>query len=143
MTTQSTSSQSTTSSTAGSVKPTSRIGGSLLPSSEPRILLTKTGEHGTLQVRPLPELDTYGLFFNETSLLAMHPNGYSCHGLAERILAAWNGERSVDYAMAQFDYILDCGGAGKKRDSIEFIARGLPKHEPTALPLPGNTSLTT
>ena len=108
-------------------KPTSRIGGSLLPSSEPRILQPMQGPHGTFQVRPLPELDTYGLFFNERQLLAMHPNGYSCHNLAERILAVWAGSRKEEYALAQFDYILTCGGLGANRGSIEFIARGLPK----------------
>lgn len=108
-------------------KPTHRIGGSLLPSSEPRILQPQQGIHGTLQVRPLPELDTYGLFLNDNQLLAMHPNGYSCSGLAERILAAWRGERTVKYAMEQFDYILACGGLGMQRASIEYIASGMPK----------------
>lgn len=107
-------------------KPTHRIGGSFLPSSEPRILQPMQGQHGTVQVRPLPELDTYGLFFNDSLLLAMHPNGYSCHSLAERILAAWNGTRDVTYALEQFDYILACGGLGRQRGSIEHIARGLP-----------------
>lgn len=107
-------------------KPTHQIGGSFLPSSEPRILLPQPGAHGTLQVRPLPELDTYGLFLDENQLLAMHPNGYSCNVLAERIQAAWRGERDVAYAMEQFDYILACGGMGRKRESIEYIARGMP-----------------
>jgi hypothetical protein len=107
-------------------KPAHRIGGSLLPSSEPRILQPQEGAHGTLQVRALPELDTYGLFLNNSQLLAMHPNGYSCHGLAERILAAWRGERDVTYAMEQFDYILACGGMGRQRASLEYIARGMP-----------------
>lgn len=107
-------------------KPTHRIGGSLLPSSEPRILQPLQGKHGTFQVKPLPELDTYCLFFNEDVLLAMHPNGYSCHSLAERILAVWDGSRDLKYALDQFDYILACGGLGKQRGSIEHIARGLP-----------------
>lgn len=107
-------------------KPTHCIGGSFLPSSEPRILLPMVGLHGTLQVRPLPEIDTYGLFLDEQQLLAMHPNGYSCHGLAERIIAAWRGDRDVSYAMEQFDYILKCGGMGKQRDSVEYIASGMP-----------------
>jgi len=109
-------------------KPTHRIGGSILPSSDPSILMPRKGEHGTLQVRPLPELDTYGLFFNETQLIATHANGYSCHSLGERILAVWQGERDLSYAMAQFDYILSCGGLGLKRESVEYFARGL-RHE--------------
>jgi len=120
MTQQNTAQQSIT-------KPTHRIGGSILPSSDPRILQPQTGAHGTLQVKPLPDLDTYGLFLNETLLLAMHPNGYSCSGLADRILAAWRGERDVKYAMEQFDYILACGGLGRQRASIEHIACGMPE----------------
>jgi hypothetical protein len=106
-------------------KPTHCIGGSVLPSSEPLILLPLKGVHGTLQVRPLPEEDTYGLFLDDKQVLAKKSNGYSCHALAERILLAWRGERDVAYAMAQFDYILECGGSGLPRDAIEHIVRGL------------------
>lgn len=104
------------------VKPVSRIGGSILPSSEPRILQPLVGQHGAFQVRPLPELDTYGLFFDD-SLIATHPNGYSCHSLAERTLAVWEGARDEAYAMAQFDYILSCGGLGRARTAIEYIVQ--------------------
>lgn len=81
----------------------------------------------------MPELDTHGLFLLDLNqpgneqLLAMHPNGYSCHSLAERILAAWRKERTVAYVLEQFDYILRCGGLGKSRDTIEYIARGMPQ----------------
>lgn len=119
MTQQATTAQSAT-------KPTRHIGGSLLSSSEPRILQPQTGAHGTLQVKALPELDTHGLFFND-SLLAMHPNGYSCHVLAQRILGAWSDQLSVARAMEQFDYILACGGLGRQRASIEYIASGMPQ----------------
>ena len=44
---------------------THQIGGSFLPSSEPRILQPMTGKHGTLLVRPLHDLDTYGLFYQK------------------------------------------------------------------------------
>lgn len=107
-------------------KPTHRIGGSILPSSDPYILLPQKGVHGTLQVRPLPEEDTYGLFLNEKQILAKKSNGYSCHALAERILLAWRGERDVAYALAQFDYILECGGEVMPRDAFEHIVRGMP-----------------
>lgn len=112
------------------------IGGSILPSSEPRILQVHAGEFGAFQVRAMPELDTHGLFLLDPNLqffqgneqlLAMHPNGYSCHSLAERILAAWRKERTVAYVLEQFDYILRCGGLGKSRDTIEYIARGMPQ----------------
>jgi hypothetical protein len=80
----------------------------------------------------MPELDTHGLFlfdsifFNEgNQVLAIHPNGYSCHSLAERILSAWSSAGSVSIVMEQFDYILRCGGLGRERSSIECIARGV------------------
>lgn len=100
------------------------IGGSLLPSNEPRILQPLAGAYGTLQVRALPERDTHSLYFNETLCLASHPNGYSCHALAERILAVWRGDWTVAHAMAQFDYIIACGGEGEAREVVERIVRG-------------------
>lgn len=99
------------------------IGGSLLASSEPRILMPLQGAHGTFQVRPLPDLDTHALFLDD-HLLAMHPNGYSCFNLAERIIAAWDGKRDAAYPLEQFDYILACGGVGPSRGTIEYFARG-------------------
>lgn len=97
------------------------IGGSILPSSDARILQPMKGAHGTFQVRPLPDLDTHGLFFDD-QLLVTHPNGYSSHSLAERILAVWAGSRDVAYVMEQYDYILQCGGLGRSRGAIEQIA---------------------
>jgi hypothetical protein len=116
-----------------SQKPSRHIGDSILPPNDARILQPQKGIYGTLQVRVLPELDTHGLFlydgphYNSEQLLAMHPNGYSCNALAERILAAWSGDRSVSYAMEQFDYILACGGMGRSRASIEYVASGMPE----------------
>ena len=123
------------STTTSSTRP---IGGSILPSSEPRILQTLQGLHGTFQVRPLPELDTHALFFTSKKgtggsiMLATHANGYSCRNLAERLVAVWEGTKDVSYAMEQFDYILQCGGLGKHRASIEFIAQGLPSSDSSA-----------
>jgi hypothetical protein len=34
------------------------VGGSILPSSDAKVLQIKTGEHGVFQVRVLPELHT-------------------------------------------------------------------------------------
>lgn len=109
-------------------KPAHRIGGSFLPSCDIQILQPVHGAHGKLQVRPLPELDTFGLFLDDTVLLVTHPNGYSCHELATRMVAAWKDASTLYRAMAQFDYILSCGGLGKQRESIEFIAQGSPSH---------------
>lgn len=102
-------------------KPARHIGGSILPSNDPRILRPMPGSRGTFQVRPLPELDTHGLFLGER-LLASHPNGYSCHSLAERILAVWAGTKPAEHALEQFDYILKCGGLGRQREAIESLA---------------------
>lgn len=100
---------------------THRIGGSILPSNEPRILKPWETLHGTFHVRPLPELDTHGLYLDKR-LLVTHPNGFSCHGLAERLMQVWGGQRPVEYALEQFDYILTCGGLGIQRAAIESIA---------------------
>lgn len=124
-------------------RPASRIGGSILPPSEPAILKPLNGLHGVLQVRPMPEADTYGLFFTDkdgTSCLAQHSNGYSCHNLAVRLVDVWSGKREPAYALAQFDYILSCGGLGKGRESIVHIAMGLPENE-MATPIEREESL--
>ena len=104
---------------------TRHIGGSLLPSNDRQVLTPKAGKFGTFETRPLPDLDTHGLFFARVAgefaglpmLIAMHPNGYSCDELAKRILAAWEGGDQAR-ALAQFDYILQCGGLGSSRDAI-------------------------
>lgn len=88
------------------------IGGSLLPSSDARILRAVKTPFGTLQVRPIVELDTHGLFHND-SLLVTHPNGYSCHVLLERMV-----KREVDRAVEQVNYILDCGGTARHMTHI-------------------------
>lgn len=85
---------------------TRHVGGSLLPSNNSRILQPM----GKLQVRVLPELDTHGLFFTHEQgemLIAIHPNGFSCYELAERMSAGVdNAQRAIDQAQ----YILNCGG---------------------------------
>lgn len=102
---------------AAQAKAPRNIGGSLLPSSDARILRPMPGRTGTFQVRALPELDTHGLF-HDTRLLVTHANGYSCHSLAERILTG-----KIDHALEQFDYILACGGLGVARATIEELTR--------------------
>lgn len=86
---------------------TKNIGGSLLPSSDSRILQAVKTPFGTLQVRAIVDLDTHGLFL-DGSLLASHPNGYSCHALLERM-----AKREIDRAVEQVKYILDCGGTAR------------------------------
>lgn len=114
-------------------KPTSRTGGSILPSSDPRILQPMVGKHGTFVVRPVPDLDTYVLEFATLDgeykpTVAMHPNGYTCHGVAERVLSVWDGKREPSYALEQFDYVQACGGLSMSREAFECILKGLPKN---------------
>lgn len=92
------------------------IGGSLLPSSAPHILQPMVLPFGVLQVRVLPDLDTHGLFLKHEegeTLIATHPNGYSCHALAERMAAG-----DVDRIRDQADYIQLCGGTTCRLDHI-------------------------
>lgn len=123
-----------------SSQPRRHFGGSILPSSDGQILQPMAGVHGTLQVKPLLEIESYGLFYTHeiqapvggamqtimaSSMIASHPNGYSCHNLAQRILAAWSNptEAMIDRALAQFDYILSCGGLGIVRGAMEYWIR--------------------
>jgi hypothetical protein len=113
-------------------KPT--YGGPLLsPYTSAQIM---SGKFGQLQVRALPETDTFGLFYlaNELAdrpalirgwtLLARHPNGHSCKELALRILAAWEGKGDGARAVDQFDFILRCGGLGRSLETILAVIRG-------------------
>lgn len=92
------------------------VGGSLLPSSEARILQPVETPFGTLQVRVIAELDTHGLFHKHAAgetLLATHPNGYSCHALLERMAL-----KDISRTREQVKYILDCGGTARHVDHI-------------------------
>lgn len=95
---------------------TRHISGSLLPSSNRHILTPIIAPFGTLQVRPLVEIDAHGLFITTDqgeTLLATHGNGFSCHVLAERMVA---GDENRVRAQAQ--YIQDCGGTSRQHDHI-------------------------
>lgn len=78
------------------------VGGSILPSNDRQILQPVVTRYGPVQVRVIAEEDTHGLFFYD-SLLAKHPNGYSCHALAKRM------DNPVQ-ALLQAEYIVRCGG---------------------------------
>lgn len=93
------------------------VGGSLLPSNEARILRPVETPFGVLQVRVIAELDTHGLFHKHAqgeTLLATHPNGYSCFELLERMA---RGDRAR--ALEQARYILACGGTARQLDHID------------------------
>lgn len=86
-----------------------RTGGSILPSSSPLILQPMPYKYGTLQVKAVPEHDTHILTITTPQgeqTLANHPNGYSCHALAKRMVSDTR-ERAIDQAQ----YIIDCGGS--------------------------------
>lgn len=108
------------------------FGGSLLPSHDSSTYEILEGEYGKLQVKPINEFEEHVVMFlpNDKekprgwTMLAMHPNGYSCKELAKRILDVWNGNRDKYYALSQFDYILDCGGMGRDKSTIEAVING-------------------
>lgn len=92
------------------------VSGSILPSSEPRILRPVDTPFGALQVCVIAELDTHGLFLKHDhgeTLLATHGNGYSCWELLVCMAAG-----RVDDALRQAQYILDCGGTARHLDHI-------------------------
>ena len=98
---------------------TRHIGGSLLSSSNSRVLSPTRHPFGILQVRALSDADTHGLFWTHeqgVSLLATHSNGFSCRELADR-MASGDQKRVVDQAQ----YILDCGGTTINRDRFARI----------------------
>lgn len=53
----------------------------------------------------MPSIDSHGLFLGADTLLAQHPNGYSCHILADHIRNGY-GERAAEQGL----YIVACGG---------------------------------
>jgi len=95
-----------------------------------------TGKFGRLQVRAIPEADTFALFYLANPLedrpelirgwtmLACHPNGHSCKELAVRILAAWEGKGDGGRAVEQFDFILRCGGLGRSLETVLAVISG-------------------
>lgn len=96
---------------------------SILPNSDATIFKPVNTEHGVFQVKLIPLIDDHGLFL-DGFLIVVHNNGYSCHNLAKRILDVWQGKRDRLYAVDQFDYILQCGGLGCSKTSLEWIVDG-------------------
>lgn len=92
------------------------IGGSLLPSNNASILKAVETPFGTLQVRVVEQLDTHALFWRHERgecVIAMHPNGFSCHVLLKEM-----ADGNLEKALKQYDYILACGGLAMSRASI-------------------------
>lgn len=79
------------------------IGGSLLPSNNEHILQPIQTPFGVLQVRVLESEDTHVLTLTRGGVettICKHPNGFSCHELAERMLRIEK----------QAEFIRACGG---------------------------------
>ena len=81
------------------------IGGSILPSSSPQVLQPMPYHGGVLQVVPDYAADTHHLQFDGKTI-ASHPNGYSCHCLAQRMISDTPAR-----VQSQAKYIVDCGGS--------------------------------
>lgn len=104
---------------------------SILPGSDAAVLRPKAGLFGTFETRPLPELETHGLFYARAAgefagrftLIAMHANGHSCDELAKRLIAAWDSGDAKP-AIEQFQYLLRCGGLGRSVVAIAALAAG-------------------
>lgn len=93
----------------------------MLPSNEACILRPVKTHFGSLQVRVIAELDTHGLFHKHEggeSLLATHPNGYSCHELLKRMSV-----ETADRVRDQVQYILDCGGTAQHVEHLVSLSK--------------------
>jgi hypothetical protein len=100
------------------------IGGSILPSSSPHILTPIPFKGGELQVCANVERDTHELIFSngmERTVLAEHPNGYSCHALAKRMV-----NETLERAMDQAEYIVQCGGKSELALIVKAMGKVLP-----------------
>jgi hypothetical protein len=92
------------------------IGGSLFNSSNDLILRPIPFGKAVFQVVPNEPLDTHHLVFShngKAAVVASHPNGFSCHVLAERIIKG-----DTQRIKEQADYIIACGGTSKSLDEI-------------------------
>lgn len=84
------------------------IGNSILASSSPEIFQPLPYKGGKLVVIEQREKDTHALNYcqgGQTITLARHPNGFSCHSLAKRIVGG-----DVQRIREQAKYIVACGG---------------------------------
>jgi hypothetical protein len=112
-------------------KSPARFGNPVLPGCEPRLLKPIVTKWGNLQVYPIHELETHGLKFLDRFTCAMHPNAYSVHNLAERIVAFWEGRASIEHPMGQFTYIQQCGGVTRASDLFQADLEYALRKEPT------------
>lgn len=101
-------------------KPSRHVGGSVLASNCKQVLEPIKCPAGTLQVRVMIDLDSHVLVITHeagTSTIAEHPNGYSCHVLAQHIAAG-----DADKAVKQAEHIRQCGGMTRDDGAIRYHA---------------------
>jgi len=106
------------------------MGGSLLPSESQETLASIFAGKVTLRVIPNDEFDTYFLtatheeFPNHKSILAAHPNSFSLHELAKRMVKAAEFGAAhppwIERMMAQRAFIETCGGIAKPEQTFSY-----------------------
>jgi hypothetical protein len=94
------------------------IGSSFFSSSCPKILKALEAKFGVLQVVSDIEQDTHHLVLKGEIILASHPNGYSCHELATRLISG-DVKRSIEQA----EYIVRCGGTAKENSFFSDLLK--------------------
>lgn len=89
----------------------------------------KGGQHGFFGIDPTIDLSNALVFAKDRTgaeeriRIMEHPNAYSLDALAVRIVKAWE-TGDVAPVLAQYDFIVECGGEGMTREAIESIASG-------------------
>lgn len=95
------------------------MAGSLLPSESRETMAPLAWGTRTFQVVAVQALETYVLTLSHergTSRLAEHPNSYSLHALAKRLVS---GDHA--HALAQRDYIEACGGMARPESTFRYF----------------------
>lgn len=104
------------------------IGGGFLPSSNYSTYDPLEVGNYTLQVHRSETEDTHFAKWREKGRnwcsMAEHPNGHSCKELIERI-SAWIFRGDDSHTLEQFDYLLDCGGMGMKRENFITLLKDI------------------
>lgn len=92
------------------------FGGSLLPSNSAEILKAIPCSFGQLQVQIKGENETHALVLTQgdkETIIASHPNGFSCHALAKRMV-----NETPERIKEQLEYIVRCGGSSLSIEAV-------------------------
>lgn len=95
------------------------MAGSILPSESRETMAPLAWGERIFQIVALPALETYMLTLAHDrgiSCLAQHPNSYSLHALAKRLVT---GDHA--HALAQRDYIEACGGMARPESTFRYF----------------------